>query len=190
MIERVLDVGCGCAKITGATGIDQYPLPGVDIVHDLERYPWPIPDNTFHRIVCKHSLSHLSDFIRAIEEIHRVAKPDAIVEILAPHYASDNFNTDPTHKFHMGYRSINYFCDNIPFKYHFYSSKRFLLLTRSLSFRENRTDFRRKVKSNPARWIGLEQLINLMPRVYERFLVYLLPPSEIYFKIRVLKPEN
>jgi len=185
--EKWLDVGCGNAKLPGAVGIDRVALPGVDVVHDLNIYPWPFPDNTFDHIVCKHSLSHLDDFLRAIEELHRIAKPEAIVEILAPHYASDNFNTDPTHKTSVGIRTMNYFCDQYSFKYHYYSQCRFAMLKRRLSFRENATDFRSHTKFNPFRTIGLEWVINKAPRVYERFFVYWLPPSEVYFKLKAVK---
>jgi predicted SAM-dependent methyltransferase len=187
--ERWLDIGCGKEKTSGAIGIDHLPLPGVDIVHDLNRVPWPLPNNSFDHFVCKHSLSHLADLVQTVEEIYRLAKPGAIVEILAPHYASDNFNTDPTHKFHMGYRTFNYFCDNVPFKYHYYSKSRFELLERYMSFRACQTDFGRKRLANPFRWLGIEQLVNRVPRIYERFFVYWLPVSELYFKLRVIKEE-
>src|SRR5579885_3148933 len=184
---RWLDVGCGSHKTPSAVGIDQLELTGVDIVHDLNHFPWPLPDNAFDFIVCKHSLNHLSDLVRTMEEIHRVARPRATVYVLAPHYASDNFNTDPTCKFHMGYRTFNYFCDNIPFKYHYYSKCRFEMIERYMSFRECPTELRPKRFANPFRWVGLEQLINRLPRIYERFFVYWLPVSELYFKLRVLK---
>lgn len=185
--ERWLDVGCGQDKIPGAVGVDVATLPGVDIVHDLDQYPWPFEDNAFDHVVCKHSLSHLSDFMRAIAEIHRIAKPGAIVEILAPHYASDNGNTDPTLRTRMGIRTMNYFCEQYECKYHYYSRTRFAMVHRWMSFHENVTDFREHIRANPFRWIGLELLINSFPRIYERFLVYWLPPSELYFKLQVSK---
>ena len=95
--RRWLDVGCGPYKTPGAIGIDWAKLPGVDVVHDLNVFPWPFSNNYFDHIVCNHSLSHLNNFVRTIEEIFRIAKPNSILEILVPHYASDNFNTDPTH---------------------------------------------------------------------------------------------
>ena len=182
-----LDVGCGPYKLDGAIGIDMFALPGVDVVHNLEDYPWPFSDNHFEHIVCRHSLSHLNSFVGAMAELHRICKPDGVIEILAPHYASDNFNTDPTHRTALGYRSMNYFCDNVPFKYRYYSSFRFEMLRRHISFRDNTTDFRPRTPFNPFRWVGLEQLINKAPRIYERFFVYWLPPSELYFKLRVKK---
>lgn len=182
-----LDVGCGSDKIRGAVGIDRIDLPGVDVVHDLEKFPWPIDSNVFDHVVCKHSLSHLSNFVAAIEEIHRISKPGAIVEILAPHYTSDNFHTDPTHKVSIGIRTMNYFCEEYAFKYHYYSKARFRTLKRHISFRENTTDFRKATKFNLARIIGIETLVNLCPRIYERCFAYVFPASEVYFRMQVIK---
>lgn len=185
--EVWLDLGCGPNKFPGALGLDMFDLPGVDIVHDLESYPWPFPDNSFDRVICRHSLSHLNDLIKVMAELHRVLRPGGFLEILAPHYASDNFNTDPTHKIAMGYRTVNYFCENVPFRYSYYSNARFRLVRRYLSFRNNRTDFCQARGMNPFRWVGLEQFVNAMPRLYERFFVYWLPPSELYFKMQTVK---
>lgn len=187
--ERWLDVGCGPYKVPGTIGIDWVKLPGVDVVHDLNVFPWPFGDNYFDHIVCKHSLSHLNDLVRTIEEIFRISKPNSILEILAPHYASDNFNTDPTHKISFGIRTMNYFLDGIDFQYRYYSTVRFEKIVSRISFRENVTDFRNKTKTNPFRNIGVEALVNRFPRLYERFFVYWVPPSEVYFKLRVLKDD-
>src|SRR5207248_2329501 len=132
-------------KIPGAVGLDRVNLPDVDIIHDLNRHPWPFADDAFDHVVCKHSLSHLDDFMSAIAEIHRIARPGAIVEILAPHYASDNGNTDPTLRTRVGIRTMNYFCEQYETKYHYYSGLRFLMIRRWISFRENATDFRKRI---------------------------------------------
>lgn len=55
-----IDVGCGANKIPGFVGIDIRPLPGVDIVVDLERYPWPIPSECASLVTCSHVLEHVS----------------------------------------------------------------------------------------------------------------------------------
>ena len=159
----------------------------INIQHDLNQTPWPFKDDQFDHIVFNHSISHLDDFIKIVEEAHRISKKDGIIEILAPHYASDNSNTDPTIKVRVGIRTMNYFCDEYDFKYLFYSSVRFKMLKRHISFRQNKTDFRFKLKPNPLKWVGLEFLINQFPRLYERFFVYILQPSEVYFKLKVLK---
>ena len=189
--ERWLDVGCGTNKICGAIGVDKMKLPGVDIVHDLDIYPWPFEDDSFDHIVCKHSLGHLQNFIRCMEELYRIGRSGAVIEILAPHYASDNFNTDPTHKVAIGVRSLDYFIEGTKLRERYrYSPISFSLRERQISFREAKTDFRKKTKQNLFRMIGFETLVNAFPRLYERFFVYWLPPSEVYFKLVVLKEKS
>ena len=39
---NILDLGCGSVKAEGAVGLDNVGLPGVDIVHDLLDFPYPI----------------------------------------------------------------------------------------------------------------------------------------------------
>jgi len=182
--ESVLDVGCGSSKLVGATGIDQFSLPGVDVIHDLNKCPWPFQDEYFDRIVFSHSLSHLTNISEILSECHRLLKPGGVIEIVAPHYSSDNFNTDPTHKMHLGYRSMNYFVTNVPFGYRYISpSCGFELKEAQLSFRECKTSWRQTTKFNPLALMGFEILINMFPRLYERFFCWLMPASEVYFRL-------
>ena len=44
---ETLDIGCGQSKTAGAVGIDILPGAGVDIVHDLNKLPWPLEANRF-----------------------------------------------------------------------------------------------------------------------------------------------
>ena len=39
---KILDLGCGSVKVEGAVGLDNVGIPGVDIVHDLLDFPYPI----------------------------------------------------------------------------------------------------------------------------------------------------
>lgn len=54
-----LDLGCGEHKNKGFIGIDYLPYPGVDIVWDLERFPWPLPDECAIVAVTSHLVEHL-----------------------------------------------------------------------------------------------------------------------------------
>lgn len=68
-----LDVGCGAYKRKGSVGMDIRPLPGVDIVHDLNKYPWPIPDDVCGLITASHVLEHIPKW-GASPQIHDLAK--------------------------------------------------------------------------------------------------------------------
>jgi len=54
-----LDLGCGQFKRKGAIGMDIRPMQGVDIVHDLLSFPWPIPDEVCNLITASHLVEHL-----------------------------------------------------------------------------------------------------------------------------------
>ena len=55
-----LDVGCGASKQGPEwVGLDLRPLPGVDIAHDVQMYPWPLPDESCIRVVCSHLVEHI-----------------------------------------------------------------------------------------------------------------------------------
>lgn len=55
-----LDLGCGASKQQGFIGIDARALPGVDIVHDLEKFPWPLPDECAIFAMSSHVLEHIN----------------------------------------------------------------------------------------------------------------------------------
>lgn len=55
-----VDLGCGAAKQNGWVGIDNRAEPGVDIVHDLTLFPWPLPDNCASIVMASHLLEHMN----------------------------------------------------------------------------------------------------------------------------------
>ncbi|MCZ7649388.1 MAG: class I SAM-dependent methyltransferase [Planctomycetota bacterium] len=115
--QVILDIGCGESKTPGAVGIDILPGPSVDIVHDLNSLPWPLEENRFERIVASHVLEHLNDLVGVMNEIHRVAKPGARIELLTPHFSSLNSWEDPTHTRHFARRSFEFFDTSKPHHY-------------------------------------------------------------------------
>jgi len=119
----VLDIGCGRNKAPGAIGIDKIALPGVDIVYDLNSFPYPFGDSSFDEIYVTHVIEHLDSIVGAMEEIHRLAKPNAKVVIVTPHYSDCSSWNDPTHKWHLSTYSFRYFREDYQSSY--YSKARF-----------------------------------------------------------------
>ncbi len=94
---RTLDLGCGTAKVKNAIGVDKYPLKGVDILAKLDKYPYPLADNSFDEIYLNDVIEHLPDTIATMEEIYRICKPDGRVFIRTINWNSHYNAMDPTH---------------------------------------------------------------------------------------------
>ena len=54
-----IDVGCGANPIPGFIGMDIRDVPGVDIIVDLEKFPWPVPNEVASTVACSHVLEHI-----------------------------------------------------------------------------------------------------------------------------------
>lgn len=96
-----LDVGCGDMKQKGYVGLDIRDLPTVDIVHDMEKVPYPIPDGVCLTIVASHVVEHINPanfgFVKVMDEWHRIMKDHGRLMISMPYGYSRGFLQDPTH---------------------------------------------------------------------------------------------
>jgi SAM-dependent methyltransferase len=104
-----LDIGCGRSKFAGTLGVDVAPVPGVDLAADLSA-GLPFADDSVDEIFTSHTLEHMPDLIAAMEELWRVCKDGARLNIWVPH-ASCPFVTwiDPTHRRGMTIETFSYF---------------------------------------------------------------------------------
>jgi len=95
-----LNVGCGRNIMDGWVNLDSIPLPGVDIVFDLESCATrkiPLPDDAAEELFLSHVIEHIHNILPMMEELHRVARPDAKMIIRVPYGSSDDAYEDPTH---------------------------------------------------------------------------------------------
>ena len=42
---KILDLGCGKKKRPGSVGVDHLDRHAADVIHDLNVFPYPFPDN-------------------------------------------------------------------------------------------------------------------------------------------------
>lgn len=106
--KRILDIGCGRNKFSGAVGLDHMPLPGVDIVCDLnERFPFD--DKEFEVVYSNQVLEHVPNMIGLIEEIHRILVPGGLMVAHVPYFRSSWAAVDPTHVRNFTVNSLDYF---------------------------------------------------------------------------------
>lgn len=106
----ILYLGCGTAKIPGAIGVDNVPLPSVDVVHALLDFPYPFDDNSAADVSLNHVAEHfsLSDLRGILREVYRILQLDGLVHVCVPHVFSVAAWTDPTHKCAFTFESAHF----------------------------------------------------------------------------------
>jgi predicted SAM-dependent methyltransferase len=183
---RKLNVGCGLDIRPGWVNLDMVDYGGNQIV-DLNKYPWPFPENHFDYIYCSHILEHMGNFNAVVTELFRVGKPDGILEVRVPFFLSTKYYSEPDHRIPFGIRSFDNYEDISGRKLKFYekwklghrtnygSPARFVVLEKRFHF------------SNFAVLKWLDFFINLEPVMFERFCAGLLQPEEVIFKLRISK---
>jgi len=92
-----VDLGCGRVKPPGFIGVDRFPLPGVDLVADLDER-LPFDDDSVDLIHASHSLEHVRDLSKVIREVYRISKHGAQICIVAPYYQQTLNLANPYHK--------------------------------------------------------------------------------------------
>lgn len=99
--QVILDVGAGENPAAGAIAMDIRDLPTTDIVHDIEEYPWPLPDACVDILIASHVVEHINpargNFLRWMAEAWRVLKPGGNFIISYPYAGSPGFHQDPSH---------------------------------------------------------------------------------------------
>lgn len=115
--QSFVDIGCGASK-TGKDwfGIDYRKLPGVDLVQDLEVFPWAIPSESFNTAVSNHVVEHINPshgiFIKFMNEAWRILKPGGEFLIGCPYATSVGMFRDPTHCNFINEETWSYFSPN------------------------------------------------------------------------------
>lgn len=180
----IIDLGCGANKVTGAFGIDRFPLPGVDMVHDLKNMPYPLPDNCAEQIYLNHVIEHFSDPLPILQEVWRLACPSGRIFIRTPHYSGRYAWKDPTHKRAFSSESFHYFGEN---SYSYYTGRaRFHVIQVRLKY-----FMEEKLWPKPYRIFGrvVQWLLDRHPTFGERFLCYWVGGiDELQVTLRAVKP--
>jgi ubiquinone/menaquinone biosynthesis C-methylase UbiE len=92
-----LNLGCGRHIKEGWVNVDCVEQPGVDVVVNFDESKMPFEDNSVEEFLASHLIEHLSNPLSFMQELHRIAKPEATAIIRCPYGSSDDAFTDPTH---------------------------------------------------------------------------------------------
>lgn len=95
----LLDIGAGKSRRPGFVTLDKRPLDGIDLVHDLETFPYPLDDESCLTIVASHIVEHIKPWLMLdfMDELWRLLKVDGGLAISMPYGVSRGFQQDPTH---------------------------------------------------------------------------------------------
>ena len=108
---RRLNLGAGDRIVAGAVNHDlRKHREEIDLVHDLNERPWPLPDNHFDLIEAVSVLEHLKlTLVESLDECWRVTAPGGVLEIKYPLYGSPVIHDDPTHRWYWSERVLEFF---------------------------------------------------------------------------------
>lgn len=132
--QVALDLGGGENVTPGALSMDIRDLPTTDIVHDMEEYPWPLPDASVNLLIASHVVEHIDpargNFLRWMNEAWRVLKLGGNFVISYPYAGSPGYYQDPTHVNPCTERTWTYFDPVHPFQlYRIYRPRPFKIVS-------------------------------------------------------------
>ena len=82
---KKLNLGCGSYPKDGFLNVDFVEADGMDVVLDLNEFPYPFQVDEFEAVHADHLLEHLAHPFEMMREIHRVTRDGAEVVIRVPH---------------------------------------------------------------------------------------------------------
>lgn len=93
-----LVIGCGMRPKENAINLDMVALPNVDVVQNLDVFPYPFIDDSFEYIEAEDVLEHVQNIIGVMQELWRILEPEGRLWIRGPHgkYPEQAWR-DPTH---------------------------------------------------------------------------------------------
>ena len=175
----IIELGCGKNKHEGVIGFDINPRSDADMLGDLGAPFLPLQDNVCDRVLCFDVLEHVPDLIHVMEEVWRVSKPGAVVEISCPFMSSVNYFSDPTHQRAFTSRSFDYFISGTEAFEYAYSDARFELT--SIEYDKGQQQYRKGIHAWLLKWA------NKNKRKYEDRYAFIYPVYQIDFILKVIK---
>lgn len=82
---KQLNFGCGTNIRKDWDNADIIKNFGANLVFDTTKFPYPIKSNTYDYILADNCLEHLPNPEKVIDELVRISKNGAVIEINVPH---------------------------------------------------------------------------------------------------------
>lgn len=129
-----LNLGCGNFRIPEAIGVDKVQLGNTGVVADLSAPALPFQAGSVAGLYAYNILEHL-DFVRLMDELHRVLGENGTLRIRVPHFSSFGMWDDPTHIRPFTSRTFDYWEPGYHMEYGF--KVRFHVVRKRLHFLGN-----------------------------------------------------
>ena len=175
-----LNVGCGMDYKKDWVNLDFNKKVKADVYADFEK-KLPFKDNTFDYIYTHYVLEHVKDFFKVVDELYRISKPNAIIEVYVPHFTSIYSRKYAYHYQSFGIGSFIMFTEQSDNKQK-HGSARFKVVKEELRLIAER-------KGLLGRFMHFfDNFFNLSKKwqqVWERIFVFGF--DEVYYKLKVLK---
>jgi SAM-dependent methyltransferase len=180
-MKKILELGCGNSKHkfvnAEVIGLDFYDVREADIKWDLESGKLPFKDNEFDGIIAEHTLEHIKNLLPLINEMWRVVKPNGIIKIECPYFASSLAHSSMDHVRFFSYTSFFPYRKEDPYHYFW----------KPITFEvKARYDFSQRYGLKTIGKI-IDFFTNMFPRVYQRLWCFILPTEVIKYELKVIK---
>lgn len=181
---KKLNLGCGRDYRPGWINLDFNRSVKADVYADLNK-KLPFKDNEIDYILLDNVLEHVTreKYFKFIEELHRICKNGAIIDIFVPHYSGMYALKHPTHYIYFGVGSFDTFKPQQGFNGERYSSARFNVLKEKLLFFHHNLANMKFLSRLPINW--LFNFSSLWRQLMEKFHIFGF--DEIYFRLKVVK---
>lgn len=105
-----LNFGCGRRPKQGFVNVDIQKAPWIDKSFDFEKPPYPLKDNQFEYVFADQVMEHIGNLHAVFNELYRICKDKAIIDIRTPYVGSKSAYFDLGHKSFFNDRSFYSIC--------------------------------------------------------------------------------
>ena len=95
---KKLNFGCGDEIWQDYDNVDIQKSSKITKSFDFNKFPFPIKDDTYDYVYSRSVLEHLEEPDQTLNELWRICKPNAIIEIIVPYYNNKSAVSDMQHK--------------------------------------------------------------------------------------------
>lgn len=177
LLPKTLHLGCGQNKKPNSLGLDINKNVHPDVVHNLDKYPYPFKNNQFEKVIADNIVEHIENIPKFMEEIHRICASSAKILITTGHFSGIDTFTDPTHKHFFTSRTFDYFIPQTDL-FELQYSKAIFKKNKVVLGPQNSNNFILKL---------LLRLINKYKVIYEKRFAFIFPVGVIFYELEVVK---